>query len=334
MTPLSAIDAISPALERARRLLIEPFSLKRFVKIGLLAFLGITGGAFLINIGQVAGLGVALAMLGKLSPMPILGGLLIVIAILAVLGVAILYLSSRARLTDLWMIATGDTSVGRAWVRSGLATWRFAAAFLIWVAIMTAGIFAIAAIFFSVITASIKNGGEPKPEVMLPLIMMVWVAIIPLMFVATAVQIFIRDFMAVPLLFEDASIGTAWKQSRQIVQQSLGQCGLFLLIYFVMGIIVGFAAEIGILVVLAVSAIPGGLIGFGLYELWKTVGHVAQLILIGIGGAIGVAWIAFVISVLFGAGQMVLQCYSAYFVGSRNRVLGDMLQPPPGPSPV
>ena len=334
MMPLSAIDAISPSWERAKKLLFEPFSMKRFVKLGLMAFLGIIGGAFLVNIGQLAGLGVAFEIFGKATSMPIFAGLLAGIVVLAILGIGALYLGSRARLADLWMIATGDTSVGRAWSRSGRATWPFSLAFLIWVAIMTAGVFAIVVVFFGSFISSMRSGSHPNPDAMFLMVMVLWVAMFPVMMVATAVQIFIRDFMAVPLLFDDASVGMAWQTSKEIVRQSPGQCALFLLMYFVIGMVISLAVQIGLFVVLVASAIPGGVIGFGIYQLSKNMGHTGQILLIAPAAAVGAAWILFVMFVLWGAGQLVLQCYSAYFVGSRNRVLGDMLQPPTDASPA
>ena len=45
MTPLSATEAISPAIEHAKALL-RPFSLKLWLKLGLVALLAEMGGEF------------------------------------------------------------------------------------------------------------------------------------------------------------------------------------------------------------------------------------------------------------------------------------------------
>lgn len=328
MMPLSAIDAVSPALERAQKLLGRPFSVKRFVKLGLMAYAGVIGGIFLINIGEITGVMIGSTVIRRHTTPAMEVAMVAGCLVFAALGVGVLYLSARTQLAELWVIATGDANIGRAWTRSRRAAWRYCLVCLAWTAVLVLIIGTVAVIFSGVIVTSMKNGGQPRPELMLPLMFGMWAAIIPAVFVMMAVQIFIHDFLATPLLFEDASLKVAWQQGKEMVRKSPGQCSLFLLMYLLLSMIVGLVAEMGLFIVLAVSAIPGALIAFAVYELTKNVGDMTHTFLVIFGVSLAGLWIFFLMFVFFGAVQIVMQCYAVYFVGSRNRVLGDMLQPP------
>lgn len=101
---------------------------------------------------------------------------------------------------------------------------------------------------------------------------------------------------------------------------------------FAFTIAAGIAAELCILAVLLVLAIPTGLIG-GVF--WLALHHAGEFgilfmyVSFGLLGVISLAAFLVAIICIVGATLVFYQAYALYFLGGRIPRLGDLLEPPP-----
>jgi len=117
MIPLNATEAISPAIEHTKALL-QPFSLKLWLKLGLVALLAEAGAQFLVPpvgsphtpVGSSSsGIGSVSGGVGFTTPQ--LVALFVAIGVVAFLvGLALFYLSSRMQLVLMDIVATARRS--------------------------------------------------------------------------------------------------------------------------------------------------------------------------------------------------------------------------------
>jgi hypothetical protein len=340
MRLLSATDAISPAIEHAKALL-RPFSLKLWLKIGLVAMLAEMGAQFIFPpFGNASGhtssqsSGIT-AVAGGVTPYLVV--IFVILGILAVLlGLAFLYFGSRMQLVLMDLVATRTTLVAPAWHRTASRTWR-------WIGLKVAFLFgffiiigAIAFVpLFYLFRSMPANGTQQQlGGGFFATFALIFVIIICVVFALMAALWLLRDFVLPFILFDDATLGTALRNTSIILRREPGSVLFYLLMKFILSLVFGIAAELCIAFSLLIAAIPLGIIGgfiwFALHQAGP-LGTAIMYISFALLGAIGLT-VFFIIAIcIAGAVLTFYQAYALYFVGGRIPNLGNLLQPPPPP---
>jgi hypothetical protein len=340
MRLLSATEAISPAIEHAKALL-RPFSLKLWLKIGLVAMLAEMGAQFIFppfggtgghTSSQSSGI---TAIAGGISALHI-----IIIAVIGVIlflfGLVLLYFGSRMQLVLMDLVATRTTQVAPAWHRTASRTWRWIGlkvAFFLALFVVMGAILIVPIIYF--VRSMPANGTQQQVGAgFFATFALFFVAIFFAIFIIMAALWILRDFVLPFILFDDATLGTALRNTSIILRREPGSVLFYLLIKFILSLVAGIAAELCIFFAVLIAAIPLGLIGGILWFALHQAGPLGTAIMyIGFAllGAIALT-VFFVVAIcIAGAVLTFYQTYALYFVGGRIPNLGNLLEPPPPP---
>jgi hypothetical protein len=340
MRLLSATDAINPAMEHTKALL-QPFRLKLWLKIGLVAMIAEMGAQFIVPpIGNPGGhrysqsSGIT-AVAGGITAVHIIVFVVIGV-ILFLFGLVMLYFGSRMQLVLMDLVATRTTQVAPAWHRTASRTWRWIglklAFFLVLFAVM--GMILVGPIIYFIRSLP-ANGTQQQPSAsFFASFALFFVAFFLTIFVIMAAIWILRDFVLPFILFDDATLGAALRNASIILRREPGSVLFYLLMKFVLSMVAGIAAELCIFFAVLIAAIPLGLIG-GI--LWFTLhqaglfGHTIMYLSFALLGAIGLTVFFLVAICIAGAALTFYQAYALYFVGGRIPNLGNLLQPPPPP---
>jgi hypothetical protein len=335
MRPLSATEAISPAIEHTRALL-QPFSLKLWLKLGLVAGIAEAGAQFFFppvgnhsHSSSSSGIG---AVSGAMTSATI--GIFVVIAMIAiVIGLALFYLSSRMQLVLMDIVATRTTLVVPVWNRTAPRTWRWIGlkivAFLI--AFLVLGVlFALPAFYFF---HSVRPGNPQSPSG-------VFVGSFALFFLIGLVSVFVillliwslRDFVLPFLLFEDASMGDSIRRAVALIRREPGSVAFYLFMKFLLGLVAGIAAEFAIFICVLILCLPLGGVAAALWFLLHQTGPFGSAVMYISFALLGLIFLAAFLGAIICILCAVLTFYQAYtlfFLGGRIPVIGNLLQPPP-----
>jgi len=330
MRPLSASEAIGPALERTRDVLARPFRLGTFLKLAAVAFFAEIGGGLNLNL---PGRG------GNLHGIPpVVRAFFVAFAIIfgvaaLIVGLVFFYLSSRLQLVLLEIVATRQTFVAPVWRRYSAAVWRWIGLKVLFflVALLLSLLFAAPIIFYIVTHhigfGSFSNGNPFSALHLSQIIFFVAIVLILLLVIGIAYSL-IRDlglpFLALQGLGIPETLGRLW----DVMATEPGPVALFILLRFVLGLAFGIAAELAIALALIVSLIPLVLVGGFLWAVLHNAGAGGIAVLIGcaiLGGLIFLCWAVCVFIALIGPLLIFNQAYALYFLGGRFPLLGDLL---------
>jgi hypothetical protein len=338
MRLLSATDAITPAIAHTKALL-RPFSLKLWLKLGLVALLAEMSGQFMVppigNSGhptsQTSGIA---AVAGGITPF--LAGVFILIGIIAfIIGLVLFYFASRLQLIFMDLVATRTTLVAPAWHRTASRTWRWIGlklAFFLVFCIIFGGI-VLVPLFFLFRSLPAKGTQQPGAN-FFATFALIFVIIFLMVLVMMAVIWFTRDFVLPFILFDDATLATALRNASIIIRREPGPVFFYLFMKFVLSLVAGIAAELCILIAALIAAIPLGLIAGTLWFTLHQAGPLSTAIMyisFALLGAAGLAALFVAVVCIVGAVLTFYQAYALYFVGGRIPNLGNLLQPPPPP---
>jgi hypothetical protein len=341
MRLLSATDAITPAIEHAKALL-RPFSLKLWLKIGLVAMLAEMGAQFIFppfgNTGghtssQSSGIG---AVAGGITPIHVM--VFVVIGIfLFLFGLVLLYFGSRMQLVLMDLVATRTTLVGPAWHRTASRTWR-------WIGLKVASIIAFCIIIGVIVSVPLffifrsmpSDGTQQLGGGFFAGFALIFVLVFLVVLALMAALWILRDIVLPFILFDDAPLGIALRNASIIIRREPGSVLFYLLMKFVLSLVAGIAAELCIALSVLIAAIPLGAIGGILWFALHQAGPVGTFIMyIGFAllGAVALA-VLFVVAVCVLAAVLTFyQAYALYFIGGRIPNLGNLIEPPPPPMP-
>ena len=336
MRPLSATECITPAIERTKTLL-RPFSLKLWLKLGLVAFIAEMSGQFLFPpIGNIPHSHSFASGIGAVAGGITLAALVVLGILFFLIGLALLYFGSRMQLVLMDLVATHTTLVGPAWQRTASTTWRWIGIKVVSFLLIFAFIAAIAAapIIYFIRAMPAGNGQPPSPAffgTFALFFVMMFVIVIILMIAMWS----LRDFVLPFVLFEDAPFGAAFSSAAALFRREPGGVLFYLFMKFVLSIVAGIAAELCIVISLIVVAIPTGLVGGGLWFGLHQSGALATAIMYVGFALLGVVFLSAFFALIIciaGATLIFYQAYALYFVGGRLPQLGDLLDrstPPP-----
>ena len=335
MLPLSATDAIAPAWQHTRRLLLDQRNPRLFLKIAAIAFFAeITSFSFSGSRPMHAGHG------GHASPIAIGAIIALVIAGLAVgliVAFALFYLSSRLQFTLFHIVLRSETTVAPIWRRYAAATWRWMGLKLLFFLCAFAFItpIAIPAVFSLIHNINLLSSGDRSHLVGFVFTMFSLVAAVIFFALAVAViTILLRDFAVPSMALEGTPLRETIRRVASLARAETGQVTLYVLLRVCLGIAGTFVAYMLLGVLALIVGAPLGGLGFGL---WK------ELHLAGSGAHAGMiaGWVVLALALfaalavgiisLFGYLFTFLQAYAIFFLGGRYPLMAQLLTPPPAP---
>jgi hypothetical protein len=341
MRPLSATEAITPAIERAKSIL-SPFSLGLWIKLGLVGILAelssqlpfppMGGGGAGAHNPTHSGTTTITPELGILAGVITLGVILVVGVIFFILGLLLLYFGSRLQLVLMDLVATRTTLVSPAWQRTGPRTWR-------WIGLKVLTI-VLAFLFVGLITAapliyfirSMPRGMQPPNGIPPASIALFVLSVIFAACILLAVLWIIRDFVMPFILFDDATIGDAVRDAIEIIRNEPGPVLFYLFMKLVLGIVLAIAAELFIGIATVIAAIPLGVIGAILYAAVHNAGSGGIAVMYAGLGLLALILVAAIVCIVLCVCAAVLifnQAFALYFLGGRYPRLGAILEPTP-----
>jgi hypothetical protein len=345
MIPLNATEAISPAIEHTKALL-QPFSLKLWLKLGLVALLAEAGAQFLVPpvgsphtpVGSSSsGIGSVSGGVGFTTPQ--LVALFVAIGVVAFLvGLALFYLSSRMQLVLMDIVATRTTLVAPVWHRTASRTWR-------WIGFKAVAFLAIAVVFGVILVVPLiyflrsvpRTNGQAPTAALLGSFVLIFIAVFFVFLVIVLAIWSMRDFVLPFVLFEDATVGDALRSASSLVRSEPGSVLFYLFMKFVLSLVAGIAAEICILIAVLIIGLPAGAIGALLWFVLHQSGPFGTAVMYISFGLLGLVFLTLFLGALICICCAILifyQAYALYFLGGRIPVIGNLLRPqPPQPPP-
>jgi hypothetical protein len=335
MRPLSASEAIGPALERTRDFLARPFRWRTFFKLAAVAFFAEMGSgfnsSFPTNSGNAAH-GLPPAFVAYLIAFAVIIGL-----VSLAIGLVLLYIGSRLQLVLVELVATRQSWVGPVWRRVSSTTWRWIGLkllFFLCILLVTLPITIPVILFFVHHAHGIGAGSFFSGLHIAQMLLFIAGAILAILAIS-AVYLLVRDLALPFMALEDRSISDALGRLRAIIEAEPGQVALYVLLRVLLGMMFGMLAEIATVLVLLISLVPPGIIGLVLWLALHGAGVAGKIALIGLGvfaGLIFFCWAIFVGFCFVGSALTFGQAYALYFLGGRYPLLGDLLDrstPPP-----
>jgi hypothetical protein len=338
MPPLSATDAISPAWQHTRRLLLGPRDPRLFFKIAAVAFFAeMLSGSFSFSRPfhsphAAGGAGASPAFTAA-----ILGIIFFAAIVGLILALVFFYLSSRLQFTIFHIVLRSETTVAPVWRRYGLATWRwmglkillFLCAFACLAPILVPGV------FFVIDAVTQQSHGDSSHIIGLVLIGICFVVLLILFAIALAIaSVLLRDFGLPSMALEGTPLRETVRRVVALTRAETGQVALYVLLRFCLAIAGGFISELILAILAIIVGAPLGGLGFGLWATLHTAGAAAHVGMIGgwviLALALLIALAICAIS-LFGYLFTFLQAYAIFFLGGRYPLMGQLLTEPPVP---
>lgn len=345
MIVLSATQSLTPAIERTRRILLEPFRLGTFLKLCAVAvFTEGFGGNFNFSspssmhhpasspslttsfISSPPELG--MARLGiSAAGMAMIAG---VVAASLVIGFALFYLITRLRFALFHCLAYQVQEI-----RPGWRLYREPANRFFWMNVAVALVFMFLVVLsvapfvleFVQMYRSSQAGGHLNVLLLLSLAFPLVAVLLVIALFAIAIDIVLRDFMLPHFALEDASAGAAWRAVR--TRMAAEKSAFFL--YAVLRILLPIAAMIALVIVLAIPMLILFAIFAALFAGLHTVlAHAGPLwiALEIVAGIVAIA-IGLLLAISFGGPLSIwVRNFALLFYGGRYGMLGDVLFPP------
>lgn len=335
--PISAVDAVTPAFERAKRQLFQPFRLGYWARIALLALLTgeftSTGGCNGVSLPSGGGRSSdSLWLQATQSPaeplIPYAVGVALIVGLVVVLVLVALYLASVFRFVLFETVISGEAQLRTGWTKwqgpgVGFLKWQ-----LVFVLVVLAGLVLVVSPFISF------SGPAPQTKDIWVLLAKFGTAIMLAMLwllLGMIVGVLAKDFL-IPLM---ALEGLGPMDATQRVIGMVKARPVDYLVYLLMKAVlaVGAAMVVGIvcLVVLLVLLIPVGLIAAVVYfvavqgAVW--VWTPATIALAVIGAVVAVAALVYLIAFIGAPVTVFFVAYSQYFFAGRYEPLYRLLYP-------
>jgi len=353
MQPISAVDAVSLAIERTKQFLFRPFKWSTFLKLGLVAIItegvGRNSHSPETHGGNSAGNGP-----GAHSPfhMPFhepFGGpnggwpfhlspesvVVIAAAVLLAFLIAIFvfYLITRLRFAYFNCLIHNTKEIGPGWRlysdRASRFFWLNIVVGICFMLMLVVVALAFAAGFWRVFHES-QQGGHFDAWRLLSLVLPLIPVIILLALGGLLIDLILRDLMLPHFALENATAGEAWRQVRARIKVEQRQ----FLVYAILRVILPVIASFGLFIVMLLPGLmlAGSLAGieWGVHSVFS--GATGASWLVGIALEVFFGLIAFGFALLAGiclGGPLStgIREYALIFYGGRYKALGDILYP-------
>lgn len=336
MFPISAADAISPAIRRTKQFLFQPFRLGTYLKLCLVAVIteGLAGNSHYS--GSHTRTSHAPGILHQ-PVWPQAGWIAVIVAALAlavVVGCFIFYLITRLRFAYFHCLIHNTKEI-----RPGWWLYREQATRFFWLNILVGlGFLALVAVLalpfiagFLAVIRTVQAGGRPDIAAIVALILPLIPIILVVSLLALAVDLVLRDLMMPHYALENATAGEAWRAVWARIRLEKGQFFGYALLRIVLPIV----AMIGLFLLLLIPAIlffaSTAIIEVAIHATFSgATGPVSVIgIVLGVGFGAVAAGIAFVVGIGVGGPlSTAIREYALLFYGGRYQRLGDILWPP------
>ena len=348
MNRLSAIDAFSPALARVGAMLLRPFRLGDWIKMGFIGLLGGGLATFSLNTNVRAPMfpphsgGGADDPWGEIEKavrsvhladyFHIIVG---VLAIVLVISLIFMYLFCRFRFVLFDSVITGRPTVGRGWRQYASQANRF---FGFWLAFRLVSWGALALIVGAPLWHAYKSGvfnEDNSVATLFELLASVVLGAIAVGAVMAIVSTLMKDFIMPIMALDDFTLGDAWSTLGRVIASEPGAWAGYLGMKVVFAIGVGIALAIAMVVAMipaiiiigipvAVLAIPGAFA-------FKAGATAVAILLFVIAGLLAAAGFFCVYLIVIAPATVFFTSYAFYFFGGRYPKLGALLSPQPLP---
>jgi hypothetical protein len=347
MQRLNAIDAIAPAFTRTHEVLLHPFRVGRSWKLAASMYVGFAGSVF-----------VPFPLFYLFTPMiPGMNTATVraIVFVVATLGtlifLGIFYLCARMSLVNFETVVTRQKFIAPMWRRYAQRVWPWIG---LKVVLGTALSAAMAPLVFragkqflaTMLTMPrLLPGERPDPAMFLPFLHQIlgFYSVFAVFFLVLKLASTLVDDFALPFfLLEDISLMAALRRGLGVLKADPLHSLLYLLLKAVLSVI-GFLMQyianfFALLLELVAGLLVGGL-GAGALYLIAHVGGAAMrpvVALLGVAGLV-LLYVAFAVCTFwFQTGSIgylltLLEAYAVYFLGGRYALLGNLLEPGPGP---
>jgi hypothetical protein len=328
MRALSATEAISPAINRTKAILFQPFRKGRSWKLAATAYLSAMGLAF-----------IPYPLIFFAMPRPpnqqgVYFGLVMTAISLSVIAIMLLffYLGSRLQFVLFAITAEKGDMVAPLWRRYGARTWPWLGIKLILSLVVTAA-FAVPIFyaFRSLIThMSIQPGQPPSPEMFASLFLFYIFFFAPIAVLMLCSSL-LSDFVLPPIALENATIADALGRFFQLIKAEPMQLSVYVLFKVLLAIAGMIAMQVVVMLAEILALIPLGILALLGWFLFRSAGPIGHILFIAGGITLGLAlgvFLFYVMTLVLGCVHMFYQAYALYFLGGRYPLLGDILEPP------
>lgn len=338
MQILSASEAIGPAWECTKEVLLVPFDFKRFMKLTAVATLAAMGSGLSFNFpggssshGASHALPVASAAMTA-AVVAAMGLLLLVLSLLLV------YFGSRMQFVLFEVVARRDSIIGPLWRKYGPSTWRWIGLKMLFLIAIVAGV--MLTMLPVILSMMNRSGATQSPMQVARHILPGVVLGVSLALILLAAYLLALDFALPVIALEDASLATAMGRVRSLVEAYPGDVLLYLLVKIFLGIALAVVVGVAVGVSVAAAAIPLVVVGVALFLLLHHAGLMGHILLTVAGMAglgVFVACVLCLYIAVAGYAHTFWQALALYFYGGRYPLLGNLLEPPvvlPEPPPT
>jgi hypothetical protein len=343
MPRLSAIDAVSPAIERTKTMLFRPFKFKIWMIMGVIGWLAGEGmgGGFNFSF-PMGGHGP-----GKSAPAPPgapgtpgshfpVALIVLTVAVLVVVGAAIAiaftYLFSRFRFVLFESVLTRQIGIDPGWKKYRGQAHRF---FWFWVCAGLTMMVAFALAIGVPVWIAYKRGAFDRPpalDVIFSFFALFFLVILGLVLLAFVFMSLAKDFLVPVMALDDLGTGRAWSALRQIVKAEPWSFAGYLGLKLVMTFVVSFALAIPLVIVFFVLIIGGVVVAIVGSLVIHNPGHALIVAAIVVGVVLAIALFIFLFGLMIfvsAPASVFFTSYALYFFGGRYPKLGELMWPTP-----
>ena len=350
--PLSATDAVSPAIEHAKKQLFQPF---RFWQWSRLAFLGLltaegssggcNSGANFPSPGKGGSGGVPdlgpfhkILDLWHAHPLLIIGAITAFIVACMILWVLLMYVMSRMRFVLFDSVVARECHIREYWRRRRKPGWHY----FLWNLVVGLLSMVGLVILIGVPLALVWAGGLlRKPgEHILPLVLAGILVFFLLMAYSLCLVIFTvltKDFVVAYMVVEGISTVEGWRRFWPRMKAELGSyagyIGMKIVLAIAAGIIFGIITVIVFLVIGIPVVLVGVLIGAGAAGAGLT-WNAFTITLVVVVGVIAFAVVIYLAALIKVPSTVFFPAYGIHFLASRYPGLDALLHPAPPVPPA
>jgi hypothetical protein len=339
MSAISAVDAVSPAVQRTREFLFRPFSWGTYLKLGLVAIVteGL-GGNLRSSSHSGRSSGHSPMMLSPLDLSAVRIAAMVAALLLAlVLSMVVFYLLTRLRFAFFHCLTQNTKEIRPGWwLYREQATrffWMNAGVGFCYLMIVVLVSLPFARGFWRLFRAT-PSGAHPDFGSLLSLVLPLIPIILLLVLAGIALDVILRDWMLPHYALDDATAGEAWSHVWAHVNAEKKQ----FLAYALLRIVLPTIAMVGLFIVLI---IPGLILGgslaaveFGLHSVFAdaTGGPAVTGVLLQVFfGVLAFGFTLLTGICLGGPVSTAIREYALMFYAGRYRALGDIYYPPAPP---
>jgi len=342
--PITAIDAISPALQHTRQQLLQPFRVAQWAKLALVGFLagelssgGCSSGNFQWPTHPSGGQRFAGFGLPGVDPALIAALIAALIVLGIVFWILFLYVSSVMRFILFDSVVAKRCEIRRNWGRRHGAGLRY----FVWQILFSVACLVVLTVLVGIPAAFAFAAGwlkDPRQHIV-PLIlggMCLFFVVMGFVLLSLVVHVSTKDFVVPQMALENISAIEGWRRLLPMLKTEKGSYAGYFGMKIVMtlgaAVVVGIVTLIAILILL----IPVG--GFGVIAVMagKTAGltwNLYTITLAVVAGCIVLAVLLYVMSLISVPAIVFFPVYSIYFFASRYPPLDALLHPSLSVSP-